>query len=132
MFLSLAFAPSCRHAVDRLLSHKSVQRLSEHTVSFNITHIHYTCLHCLPTSLFSTVCTKTTRLLRTRLFILLMSPISNWKKRREVKESPRSISALTCSVWLQCDSKFYTVWDTNWPSELWLFLQYNLIKRHCQ
>lgn len=44
----------------------------------------------------------------------------------------RTSSAFTCTVWQQCNSKFYTVWDTNWHSELWLFLQYNLIKRHCQ
>lgn len=44
----------------------------------------------------------------------------------------RILSALTCSVWQLCNSKFYTVWDTNWHYVLWLFLQYNLIKRHCQ
>lgn len=44
----------------------------------------------------------------------------------------RSLSALTCSVWRQWNSKFYTVWDTNWHSEPWVFLQYNLIKKQCQ
>lgn len=59
------------------------------------------------------------------------------RKRETLKEQSaafclRTLSALTCSVWQQCNSKFYTVWDTNWHSELWLFLQYNLIKGHCQ
>lgn len=59
------------------------------------------------------------------------------RERETLKEQSaalclRTLSALTCSVWRQCNSKFYTVWDTNWHSELWLFLQYNLIKRHCQ
>lgn len=59
------------------------------------------------------------------------------RERETLKEQSaalclRTLSALTCSVWQQCNSKFYTVWDTNWHSELWLFLQYNLIKRHCQ
>lgn len=44
----------------------------------------------------------------------------------------RTLSALTCSVLQQWNSKFYTVWNTNWHSGLWLFLQYNLIKRQCQ
>lgn len=25
----------------------------------------------------------------------------------------RTLSAFTCTVWQQCNSKFYTVWDTN-------------------
>lgn len=58
-------------------------------------------------------------------------------ERETVKEQSvalclRTLSAHTCSVWRQGNSKFYTVWDTNWHSEVWLFLQYNLIKRHCQ
>ncbi|MEQ2246854.1 hypothetical protein ILYODFUR_003486 [Ilyodon furcidens] len=42
---------------------------------------------------------------------------------REVLNCLRTLSTLTYTFWRQ-HNKFYTVWDTNWHSGLWLFLSH--------
>lgn len=85
-----------------------------------------------------------------RICLFILSSFYNWRQwggkkmflkaggreRGSLKQSAalclRTLSAFTCSVWQQSNRTFYTVWDTNCHSKLCLFLQYNLIKRHCQ
>ena len=60
---------------------------------------------------------------------------NKWNKK--IKEVDATVPEdLICShlLWFgsQCNSKFYTVWDTNWHSEPRLLAECNLIKAHCQ